>query len=282
LSTDLKNRNVKSIPEEGKQFRIMTNIREHDQYSFRNTIRAGCIHECWLFFNELDKDADSKKVRDYLADGVILGKYAYSTRMALWKIFRTRYLNIPDPWVQTELIAASRYGPESPEFISLLYLYFILRDKLAFEFVVDAIWAKWLGHDLLIGSEDCSRFFMELSKENDSLPKITAESKGKLIRNTVSTLQDFGLVTGTKHRTISRPPVVPRTAFHLVQLLKLEGLSGKEIVEAKDWRIFLWDQQDVSRMMARLAQEKWIRYEKSGQIVILEIGKDTIPERGNL
>ena len=249
----------------------MINIREHDQYSLRNTIRAGCIHECWLFFNELTKGATSEKVRRDLADGVILGNYAYSTRMALWKIFRTRYLTISSPWVHSELISASQYGPESLEFISLLYLYFILRDKLAFEFVVDVIWAKWLAHDLAIGSEDCSRFFSQLSQENDSLSKITAESKAKLIRNTVSTLQDFGLVTGTKHRVISRPPVVFRTAFNLVRLLTLEGLSGKEIVEAKDWRIFLWDRQDVSRMLTKLSQEKWIKYEKSGNIVNLEI-----------
>lgn len=251
----------------------MTAIREHDRYSFRNTIRAGCIHECWLFFNEMANGVSSEKLRRDLADGIILGKFAYSTRMALWKIFRTRYLNISDPWVRSELILASQYGPESPEFISQLYFYFILRDKLAFEFVVEAIWEKWLGHDLAIGSEDCSRFFMKLSQESDALPKITAESKGKLIRNTVSTLQDFGLVTGTKHRTISRPPVVPRTAFHLVRLLKLEGLSGREIVEAKDWRIFLWEQQDVSRMLIQLSKEKWIKYEKSGNIVNLEISK---------
>jgi hypothetical protein len=250
---------------------IMTDIREHDRYSFRNTIRAGCIHECWIFFNELAKDADSRRVRRHLAEGVILGKYAYSTRLALWKIFRTRYLNIADPWVQSELISASQNGPEAPEFISLLYLYFILRDRMAFELVVDTIWAKWLANDLAIGSEDCSRLFMKLSNESDSLPKITAQSKGKLISNTVSTLQDFGLVTGTRHRTISRPPVVPRTAFHLLRLLKREGLSGKEIVEAKDWRIFLWDQQDVSRMLTKLSQEKWISYEKSGNIVNLEI-----------
>jgi hypothetical protein len=260
----------------------MIDIREHDHYSFRNTIRAGCIHECWLFFNELAKGASSDKVRRDLAEGVILSKYAYSTRMALWKIFRVRYLNISDSWVYSELVSASRYGPESPEFISLLYLYFILRDKLAFEFVVEAIWSKWLAHDLSIGSEDCSRFLTRLSQRIDSLPKVTAESKGKLIRNTISTLQDFGLVTGTKHRVISRPTITQRTAFHLIRLLNEEGLSGKGIVEANDWRIFLWDHQDISRMLARLSQHKWIRYEKSGQIVILEIGKEAKPGRGNL
>lgn len=250
-------------------------IREHDQYSFRNTIRAGCIRECWLFFQEIEKSPGTEKARRNLADGVILGNYAYSTRMALWKIFRTRYLNIADPWVQSELIAASKFGPESSEFISLLYLYFALRDKLAFEFATDVVWTKWRARDLAIGSEDCSLFLDHLSQENDSLPKVTAESKGKLIRNTVSTLQDFGLISGTKHRVISRPTIAPRTAFHLVRLLAGEGFSGQKIVDAKDWRLFLLDRNDVSRMLAKLAQEKWIRYEGSGRIVILElIGKE--------
>lgn len=256
-------------------------MREHDQYSLRNTIRAGCIHECWLFFSEMAKGAGSEKVRRDLADGVILGKYAYSTRMALWKIFRTRYFNIADPWVLSELVSASEYGPESPEFISLLYLYFALRDRFAFEFVTDVVWGKWLAHDLAIGSEDCSRFFMQLSQKDSSLPKVTAESKGKLIRNTVSTLQDFGLVTGTRHRVISRPTIARRTAYHLVRLLNIEGLSGKEIVESKDWRIFLWDQHDVSLMLAQLSQEKWIRYEKSGRIVVFELSKERQPAGGN-
>ncbi|MFH1147488.1 MAG: BrxA family protein [Pseudomonadota bacterium] len=246
-------------------------IREHSQYILRNTIRAGCIHESWLFFNEMAKGAGSEEVRHALVDGKLLGKYAYSTRTALWKIFRTRYLNISDPWVLSELISASRHGPESPEFVSLLYLYFVLRDKLAFDFVVDVIWEKWLNHDLAIGSGDCSRFYSRLSEENDSLRKITAESKGKLIRNTVSTLKNFGLVTRERHRSISRPAVALRTAFHLVRLLKLEGLSGKGVVDARDWRLFLWDKSDISRSLNRLAQEQWIRYEGSGQVIILEL-----------
>lgn len=260
----------------------MNDIREHDQYIPRNTARAGCLDEYWLFFNELNKSNDAGKVRKDLLDGVILGNYAYNTRYTLWKVFRTRYLAIPDPWVTNELISASQGGPQSPEFVSLLYLYFILRDKLAFDFVTETVWNKWQKHDLLLQSADFGRFFNELSQEHHDLLKITASSKKKLISNTLSTLTDFGLTTTGKYRTISRPPIVPRTALHLVRLLSLEGRSGKEIVEAKDWRIFLWDQQDISRMLTRLSQEKWIRYEKSGQIVILEIGKEAIPERGNL
>lgn len=253
----------------------MTCVREHDQYIPRNTVRAGCLDEYCLFLNELAKSNDAGKVRKDLLDGVILGNFAYNTRYTLWKVFRTRYLNIPDPWVLSELTTVSRQGSQSPEFISLLYLYFILRDKLAFDFVVGSVWQKWMKSELLVGSEDFSLFYDRLSHEHPRLQKITSASKKKLISNTISTLTDFGLTSPGKHRSISRPPVAPRTAFHLARLLALEGRSGKEILEARDWRIFLWDQQDISRMLNKLAQEKLIRYEKSGRIVIFEIEKET-------
>lgn len=249
----------------------MISIREHEQYIARNTVRAGCIDEFWLFLNALKKCHDTGKVRKDLLDGFILGNYAYNTRYTLWKVFRTRYLTIPDPWIINELISASQSGTQTPEFVSLLYLYFIMRDKLAFDFVTDVVWEKWQKHDLLLQSADFGKFYDELSQDHHDLLKITASSKKKLISNTISTLTDFGVTTTGKHRTISRPPVVPQTAFHLVRLLKLEGLSGKEIVAADDWRIFLWDQQDVSRMLTKLSQVQLIRYEKSGNIVNLEI-----------
>lgn len=250
----------------------MIEIRQHDKYIPRNTARAGCIDEYWLLFGEIAKSRDIGKVRQDLLDGVILGNYAFNTRYTLWKVFRTRYLTIPDPWVMNELVSASQRGPQSPEFVSLLYLYFILRDKLAFDFVTETVWDKWQKNDLLLQTVNFGRFFDDLSQEYTDLQKITASTKKKLISNTLSTLTDFGLTTTGKHRTIIRPPVVPRTAFHLVRLLSLEVRSGKEIVEAKDWRIFLWDQQDVSRMLTKLSQKKWIRYEKSGNIVNFEIG----------
>jgi hypothetical protein len=253
----------------------MKDIRQHDNYSLRNTIRAGCIQECWLFFNEMAKGAKFEELRCSLADGRILSHFAYSTRMALWKIFRTRYLNIPDSWILSEIIASTHYGPQSPEFVSLLYLYFILRDKLAFDFVTLSVWEKWTTHHLAIGSADSEAFYTRLTLLDPSLLRITAASKGKLNRNLISTLQDFGLISGTKHRVISRPPVAARTAFHLVRLLSGEGRTGKAILEANDWRIFLWDQQDVSLMLNKLSRENWIRYEKSGNIVMIEITNET-------
>lgn len=258
----------------------MADIRQHDDYSLRNTIRAGCIQECWLFFDELGKGVGVDRLRNNLAEGKLLSHFAHSTRLALWKIFRSRYLNIDDPWVQTELIWASQHGPDAPEFISLLYLYFILRDRLAFEFVVEDVWRKWSDHDLSIGTGDASAYIARLSRKTDVLSRVTAASKGKLTRNTISTLQDFGLMAGKKHRVLTRPPVVLRTAFHLLRLLVDEGLSGKQILQSPDWRIFLWNQQDVSKALLRLAQDKQIRYEKSGHVVILEILKESITESG--
>ena len=62
----------------------MINIREHDNYSFRNTIRAGCIHECWLFFNELAKMICAE------ADGMLTDSLKRACAV-WWKYFEIRY-----------------------------------------------------------------------------------------------------------------------------------------------------------------------------------------------
>ena len=183
----------------------MPEIRQHDHYSLRNTIRAGCIEEFCCFFNELANGVGVADLRRKLADGQILSHFAHSTRLALWKIFRTRYLNIDDPWVQSELVRASQHGPDAPEFVSLLYLYFLLRDRLAFEFVVEDIWRKWSDHDLSIGTGDASAYLARLSRKTDALSRITAASKGKLTRNTISTLQEY-VFTGAVNQGESLDP----------------------------------------------------------------------------
>ncbi len=42
----------------------------------------------------------------------------------------------------------------------------MLRDKLAFDFVLEVIWPKWLNHELAIGVSDMSDFYEKLAETN--------------------------------------------------------------------------------------------------------------------
>jgi hypothetical protein len=54
-------------------------------------------------------------------------------------------------------------------------------------------------------------------------------------------------------------------------ILLSEGKRGRSLLEAPDWRLFLWSESQVVNALAILAQKGWIKFEKTGRTVILEL-----------
>jgi hypothetical protein len=65
--------------------------------------------------------------------------------------------------------------------------------------------------------------------------------------------------------------VLPAVALHLVRLLHREGLRGKALLDAADWRLFLWESADVTNSLSALAQLGELRFERSGSTVMLDV-----------
>jgi hypothetical protein len=87
----------------------------------------------------------------------------------------------------------------------------------------------------------------------------------------LAALRDFGVLNGIYSKQIQRPIVSAETVFHLLCVLLTEGHHGREVIEAPDWRLFLWTEDDVGKALADLAQRRWIRFERGGRTVILEL-----------
>ena len=96
-------------------------------------------------------------------------------------------------------------------------------------------------------------------------------TRKKLAGNVLSALRDFGVLSGVQRKVLQRPIVPPEVALHLCRLLHAEGLRGRSLLEAPDWRLFLWEPHDISMALAQLAQRGEIQFERSGRTVILEI-----------
>ena len=79
------------------------------------------------------------------------------------------------------------------------------------------------------------------------------------------------MLTGTQKKSIQQPSVAPEALFHLLSILDAEGLRGSSLLAAPDWRLFLLTETQVAGHMVELARNGWIRFERSGRIVILEI-----------
>lgn len=248
----------------------LTTIREIAEPSSRGTAKGGLLKECCAVFAAIQDGLPLVDVRSAILDGRLFQKTSIETRRSIWMAFKHRYFSVP-PYVARSLAQATTFGADSLEFKSLAYLYYALRDRVVFEFVTGTVWEKWRSGSSSLEPADFFAFVAALSSEHASANRWRESTKIRLGRNIFAALRDFGLLTGTQKKSIQQPGVAAETLFHLLSILHAEGLRGRSLLAAPDWRLFLLSETQVVAHMVELARGGWIRFEKSGRIVILEM-----------
>lgn len=240
--------------------------------STRNTSKGALVREAQVVFRALGDGPSLSEIRQACLQGDILRKLARETRNRVWDAFHWRYFAWDPPaWVLRDLTdAASGEGPPA-NLVTLLYLHFARRDRLTFDFVTDKLWALWKGQRTEVHRNDVLDFLAAYEGEHLHVKKWRESTRKKLAGNVLSALRDFGVLRGVQRKTIERPTVPPEVALHLVRLLSREGLRGRRVLEAMDWRLFLWESHDIAQALSALAQRGALRFERSASTVVLDV-----------
>lgn len=249
----------------------LSEIRDRSPVSTRNSSKGSLLKETFTVFSAVKASLPLASVRQAILDGEVLQKTAFHTRRTIWNALKHRYLGVCEDWIGRSLAASTEEGIQSPAFLSLAYLYYALRDRLIFDFVTGPISDRWQRQTTSVDRSDYLTF---LDLEAETFPEIKKWREStvkKLAGNTLSSLRDFGLLRGTQTKHIRRVTVAPETVFHLLAILTAEGLEGKAVLEAPDWRLFLWSEAEVSNALGELAQMNWIRFERVRRTVILQM-----------
>jgi hypothetical protein len=245
--------------------------RDLGPYSTRNTSKGSLLAEAHVVFRAIASGKSTDEVRSACLGGGLLRQPARETRRHIWDSLNWRFFAwAPPSWVINDLAeAAVRSDVTSPRFVGLIFVHFARRDRLTFDFVCDKLWPLWKA-----GTRDVSRDdVVDFQAESDSGQRARwrETTRVKLAGNVLSALRDFGLLTGVRRKTLHRPVVAHEVALHLCRLLDAEGLRGRALLEAQDWRLVLWDIQDTSQALAQLAQRGDLRFERSGRTVVLDV-----------
>lgn len=249
----------------------LNRVRDAGNYSSRNTSKGALIKEAVkLFSTARQLELSTDDLREMALRGQMFPSSSYENRQRIWDSLHYRYFAPRLPWIIRGLTSASAAGVNSPEFVSLAYLYFALRDRLTFELVTGMIWERWLARSLTISSTDVVAF-LDRSAAQHPVRKWSESTRVKLAQSLLAALRDFGMLRGIYAKQIQRPVVAPETVFHLLCILLAEGCHGRAVIEAPDWRLFLWSEDDAAKALAELAQRRWIRFERGGRTVILEL-----------
>jgi len=249
----------------------LSEARDRSPFSSRNTSKGALVEEAHAVFSAINEGLTVGEARIAIRDGKVLRKASYETRQRVMDLLTYRYFWPGGDWSVQSLAKATEAGAKSPAFLSLAYLYYALRDRFAFEFVVGLVWERWRNRSTSITQADLLQFLEQQAAEEPHISRWRESTRIKLAQSTLSALRDFGLLRGTQNKQIQKPVIAPETTFHLLCVLLAEGQDARSIVEARDWRLFLWSESEVAQALGELSQKRWIRFEKSGRTVMLEL-----------
>lgn len=246
--------------------------RDLGPLSARNTSKGALLAEAHAVFRALGSGASVAEVHAASLAGRILRQRTRETRRHIWNALRHRYFAwTPPRWVLADLTDAAQGEVTDARFVGLAYVHYARRDRLTFQFVTEKLSAFWKAKTLEVRREDVLDFLADCGSREVRVRGWRESTRKKLAGNVLSALRDFGLLEGVQRKKIRRPVVPPEVALHLCRLLCGEGLRGRAVVEAPDWRLFLWEPHDVGLALGGLAQQGHLRFEKSGRTVVLDV-----------
>lgn len=248
----------------------LAQLRDRTPVSSRNTSSGALLYETYAVFHLLEA-VEPERIKEAIITENRLHKNSYEMRRKVWLALNHRYLAITPLWVGSALIEAAAAGNQSPDFVSLAYLYFALRNRLVFLFVTRFVWDQWRKGITHLTHRDTMRFLYTLADEEAQVQAWHEATKKKMASTLLSSLRDFGVLKGIQTRHIQRPPIALTTIYHLLCVLWAEGKSGLEIIRDPAWQLFLWREADVSQALAQLDQLGVVRFEKSGPTVVLQL-----------
>jgi len=250
--------------------------RDLGRVSTRNSSKGALVTEARSVFRAFNGHIPLERFREQCLRGTILRQRARETRHRIWEALHWRFFAWNPPrWVLADLAEAAA-DDSTTVFAGLVYLHYARRDRLTFDFVTGKLWEMWQNKSVEIRRNDVLDFLETYEEQHPKVRTWRESTRKKVAGNVLSALRDFGLLRGVQRKVVQQPIVPPEVALHLCCLLYGEGLRGRTLLEARDWRLFLWESHHAAGALSQLAQQGKLRFERSGRTVILEV-----PEPGN-
>lgn len=226
------------------------------------------VKESESVFQCLEEGLPVSEIREMALDGKIFTQKAHLSRKRNWNAVYVRYLKLPE-WVLQDIIKAFKIGPHSHEFISLLYLHYVLSDHLTYDFIANIIWNKWNNQDYAVSRDDLLIMLDNASKSEEKIDTWTDATRTRLSSIILSSLKDFGILTGKQKKTMVKPVLPLFTVEHILRILTAEGIQGNLIITDPIWRLFFCNEHDVANYLQQLSFHRKIRFEKAGETVMI-------------
>lgn len=261
----------------------MTSQARHEgegpRYNSTLAGKGALISETKAVLRAIDAGADAAAVRASVIEEDLLDRQTRESRGTYWREIFRRYISQRD---ESHVRALARFAAHCPSPIAVdlvLFYEYCHADPLLRDLTIGCAYPLYENARTGLGKVDIDEWLAV--QEKTGHPEIASWSRStrtRLIRNYLTTIRDFGLVTGTRQKSF-RKVYVPREAFvYAVYHQKDRGIRGKALLASLDWRLYLMDGNEVTFMLEDADSGGHVRFLHAGDIVELRFIHDDLGE----
>lgn len=206
----------------------------------------------------------------------IFGKATRARVEDVLRIFRQRYFD--DPQIGHSLVYLAQNGAPAHWIDPLLYYYTIQNDETLRAIVLEIVQPRQMSGYSDVSAEMVVRNLRDWVAEGRTTSDWSEETVGRVARNAMATLRDFGILTGKSTKSIT-PIYLPVEAFAFLAFeLQRQNISGEQILHSDNWKLFFLPVEGVERFFLEAHQERLLAYYAAGSVIRLEFPAQNLVE----
>jgi len=247
---------------------------EYDSWIAHNTTYIEETKRVLEEYVELQSFEDTKE--RVIGDN-ILNKDTNKYRKDVFREIARRYIPHEDQYAETPLMRV--LASEVDETIKEWILYYeFSQNQLIHRLTVDFLYEKYTSGSLLIQTPEIREYITKLGKDHPEIQEWSQSTLEEASTKYLSALKNFGVLKGTQKKEFE-VFYVPDEAIAYVcyQLYGDDAETVEELVSHPDWRLFLFDEDEVRRRLQGISP-RYIRYEKRGSTERIEPVFDDVYE----
>lgn len=240
--------------------------------------KGAFLSDTKIVLREIDAGRHPDQVRRAIIEDDLLDHRTRHSRSTVWQEIFRRYISRRDPEHVADLARVVARCPNHTAVDLVLFYEYCQVDALLYDLTAYCTYELYQSARTAIDKVDINEWLSQQEADHPEIARWSPRTRGRLTAGYLSTIRDFGLVTGTKQKQFHKL-YVPREAFvYALYHQKDRGFQGRSLIYSTDWRLFLLSESEVVFLLEDAANGGFIHFRRAGDIYDLRFAYQNLSE----
>ncbi len=253
--------------------------KKNNKYSSNLLKGGGAIQDTKTLLSYWSDDKTKEELIQNIVSENILGKKSRNRILDVLKsTFIPRYIEgYPEKhWIYLKKMVENEV--QNNVFKSILYFYTAINEPLIKDFVSEVLLKNYRRGILEVNTSMIETFIKKGIRDKKIPVSWGYNVINRVASGVYAALAEFHILEGKVKRKISSSLISLQSFFYISFFIHKEGKSSKQILENEYWKLFLLNDVEIEHLLMEAHQEKYLIYEKLGDIKRINFFEKTFEE----